>query len=92
MGRSGWLSWPRPRLPHRLAILQTPGIKSYGCPSPPSAIAACFQLRAHQHFDLIWGEAVQRSNICKAGVVAQRHFDHFADSSSVEEPWINVRS
>ncbi len=45
----------------------------------PCPIAAGFQLRAHDCFYLVRGNAVLRRNLRKTDMVGQRHFDDFAE-------------
>ena len=45
----------------------------------PCAIAAGFQLRAHDCLYLVRCDAVLRRNLCETDMVGQRHFDDFAE-------------
>ena len=45
----------------------------------PCAIAAGFQLRAHDCFYLVRRNAMLRRNLCETDMVGQRHFDDFAE-------------
>ncbi len=45
----------------------------------PCAIAAGFQLRAHDRFYLVGCNAMLRRNLCETDMVGQRHFDDFAE-------------
>lgn len=45
----------------------------------PCAIAAGFQLRAHDCFYLVGCNAMLRRNLCETDMVGQRHFDDFAE-------------
>ena len=48
----------------------------------PCAVAAGFQLRAHDCLYLVWRNAMLRRNLCETDMVGQRHFDDFAECGS----------
>ncbi len=48
----------------------------------PCAVAAGFQLPAHDCLYLVRCHAVLRGNLCEADMVGQRHFDDFAECGS----------
>jgi len=56
------------------------------CPhsSAPGAVTAGCQRVAHQLFDRIWRQSVQAAYLGKAGVIAQRHLNNFADRRGIQ--------
>jgi hypothetical protein len=47
--------------------------------APPGPVTAGLQLRSHQQLDLIRRDAIKRADLFEADMVAQRHFNDFAD-------------